>query len=40
MKMRSNNEQALQWFLTAIEAFLDAGDLIAVEEVKALAEIQ
>ena len=40
MKMRSNNEQALQWFLKAIEAFLDAGDLIAVEEVKALAEIQ
>lgn len=39
IKVRSNAELAMQWFYKAIEAFSDAGDLIAVEEVKTLAEI-
>lgn len=40
MKIRSNVEQAMQWFIKAIQAFSDAGDLMAVEEVKTLAEIK
>lgn len=39
IKVRGNAVQAMQWFYKAIEAFSDAGDLIAVEEVKNLAEI-
>lgn len=38
-KVRSNAELAMQWFYKAIEVFSDAGDLVAVEEVKVLAEI-
>ena len=38
VKIRSNALQAKKWFYKAIEAFMDAGDLIAVEEVKVLAE--
>lgn len=39
-KVHGNTELAMQWFCKAIKAFSDAGDLIAVEEVKVLAEIQ
>ena len=39
VKVRSNTEQAKIWFDKAIDAFLDAGDLIAVEEVRDLAKI-
>ena len=36
---RNDAVRAMQWFNKAIEAFEDAGDLIAVEEVKTLAPI-
>ena len=39
VKVRSNSEQAKLWFDKAIDAFGDAGDLIAVEEVRNLARI-
>lgn len=39
IKVRGDAVHAMQWFYKAIEAFSDAGDLIAVEEVKVLAEI-
>lgn len=39
VNVRGSAVLAMQWFNKAIEAFSDAGDLIAVEEVKALAKI-
>ena len=38
VKVRSNTVQAKLWFDKAIDAFSEAGDLIAVEEVKILLE--